>query len=75
MRSLGAIFMADIVGYSKMISLDERGTLSALRLFSAEMLEPNLEKYSGNLIKAMGDGWLIEFKSATNASASLSTKL
>lgn len=67
MRSLGAIFMADIVGYSKMISSDERGTLSALRLFSAEMLEPNLKKYGGNLIKAMGDGWLIEFKSATNA--------
>lgn len=67
MRSLGAIFMADIVGYSKMISFDERGTLASLRVFNAEMLEPSLKKYSGNLIKAMGDGWLIEFKSATNA--------
>ena len=31
MRSLGAIFMADVVSYSKMMSFDEAGTLDALR--------------------------------------------
>jgi len=67
MRSLGAIFMADVVSYSKMMSFDEAGTLSALRSFNNEVLGPSLQKYGGKLIKTMGDGWLIEFASATNA--------
>ena len=31
MRSLGVIFLADVVGYSKMMAQDEPGTLEKLR--------------------------------------------
>ena len=67
MRSLGVIFLADVVGFSKMMSQDEDGTLALIRSFSKEVLKPNLEKYRGKLIKSLGDGWLIEFNSASNA--------
>lgn len=67
MRSLGVIFLADVVGFSKMMSQDEDGTLALIRNFNKEVLKPLLEKYRGKLIKSLGDGWLIEFNSASNA--------
>ena len=67
MRSLGVIFLADVVGYSKMMAQDEPGTLDKLRSFTKEVIRPTLEKHGGNMIKSLGDGWLIEFNSASNA--------
>ena len=67
MRSLGVIFLADVVGYSKMMSQDEIGALNLIREFQKEIIRPTMEKYSGNVIKSLGDGWLIEFKSASEA--------
>ena len=67
MRSLGVIFLADIVGYSKMMARNEPETLEFLRTFSKTIIKPTLEKHSGTMIKSLGDGWLIEFDSARNA--------
>ena len=67
MRSLGVIFLADIVGYSKMMAQDEAGTLVKLREFAKEVIGPTLLKHQGTMIKSLGDGWLIEFKSASTA--------
>ena len=67
MRSLGVIFLSDVVGYSKMMTDDEPGTLNKIREFQKEIIKPTLSKYQGNMIKSLGDGWLIEFKSASNA--------
>ena len=66
MRSLGVIFLADDVGYSKMMASDEIGTLNLIRTFQKETIAPTLTKYGGTMIKSLGDGWLIEFKSASN---------
>ena len=67
MRSLGVIFLADIVGYSKMMAQDEPGTLLKLREFARDVIAPTLKKHQGTMIKSLGDGWLIEFNSATTA--------
>ena len=67
MRSLGVIFLVDVVGFSKMMSHDEIGTLNLIREFQKETIAPTMTKYGGNMIKSLGDGWLIEFKSASNA--------
>ena len=67
MRSLGVIFLADVVGYSKMMAQDEPGTLEKLREFAKNVIRPTLEKHQGTMIKSLGDGWLIEFNSASNA--------
>ena len=67
MRSLGVIFLADVVGYSKMMAEDETRALDLIREFQKEIIRPTLDKFNGNMIKSLGDGWLIEFKSASES--------
>lgn len=66
-RRLSAIVAADIIGYSRLIGLDEHGTISALRRLRSQLLEPVLEEFGGRMVKAMGDGFLLEFVSAVEA--------
>ena len=68
-RRLAAILAADVVGYSMLIGEDEAGTLAALRHLRGELFVPIISKYRGNIIKSMGDGWLVEFSNATDAVA------
>ena len=56
MRSLGVIFLADVVGYSKMMAQDEPGTLEKLREFAKNVIRPTLEKHQGTMIKSSGSG-------------------
>ncbi len=66
-RKLAAILAADVVGYSRMMGEDEAGTLAALRTLRSEVFGPVFSKYRGQVVKSMGDGWLIEFASAVEA--------
>lgn len=63
-RRLTAILAADVVGYVRLMSKDEAGTLAALKACEAEVIEPLVEKYHGRIFKRMGDGYLVEFGSA-----------
>ena len=67
MRSLGVIFLADVVGYSKMMAEDENRALNLIREFQKEIIRPTLDKFNGTMIKSLGDGWLVEFKSASES--------
>ena len=66
-RKLAAILAADVVGYSRLMQEDEAGTLAALKQRRKEILEPIVAQHRGRIIKAMGDGVLIEFASAVAA--------
>lgn len=66
-RKLAAIFAADVVGYSRLIRSDEEGTLSRLGLIQSEIITPTIAKYSGRIVKLMGDGILAEFGSVVDA--------
>src|SRR6185295_10105295 len=68
-RRLAAIMAADVVGYSRLIDLDEQGTLAALNGRRKEILEPLVRDHHGRIVKLMGDGVLVEFASAVNAVA------
>jgi adenylate cyclase len=68
-RRLAAILAADVVGYSRMMQLDEGGTLAALKARREEVLRPMLAKHHGRIVKLMGDGVLVDFPSAVNAVA------
>jgi adenylate cyclase len=68
-RRLAAILASDVVGYSRLMQLDEAGTLAALAQRRNRVLEPLVVKYHGRIVKVMGDGVLIEFPSAVNAVA------
>ena len=68
-RRLAAILAADVVGYSRMMSKDEAGTLAALKACEAEIIEPTIRKHKGRIFKQMGDGYLAEFSSAVDVVA------
>ncbi len=66
-RRLVAILVADVVGYSRLMEADEAGTLTALKNRRSRLLEPLVAGHGGRIIKFMGDGVLVEFKSAVSA--------
>ena len=66
-RRLAAILAADVVGYSRLIELDEAGTLAALRERRRAILQPLVVQHHGRIVKVMGDGVLLEFANAVNA--------
>jgi adenylate cyclase len=68
-RRLSAILAADIVGYSRLMGVDEAGTLDALLRLRAELFEPEVAVGRGKIIKSMGDGWLVSFPSVAEAVA------
>src|SRR5205814_9401140 len=66
-RRLAAVVAADVVGYSRLMSRDEAGTLARLKANRHERLEPALARNGGRLVKLTGDGALAEFGSAVDA--------
>src|SRR5215467_10529251 len=62
-RRLAAILAADVAGYSRLIGVDEAGTLGRLRTIRAELIAPAIAKHHGRLVKTTGDGLLVEFGS------------
>jgi class 3 adenylate cyclase len=66
-RRLTAIVAADVAGYSRLISVDEEGTLSALRAHREELIDPKIEQYRGRIANTAGDSLLIEFPSVVDA--------
>ena len=66
-RRLAAILSADVVGYSRLMGLDEAGTLSRLNALRRELIDPAIAAHSGRIVKLMGDGALVEFASAVDA--------
>lgn len=57
-RRLAAVLAADVVGYSRLMGVDEAGTLAALRAVWAEVFDPLVAGHRGRLAKKMGDGAL-----------------
>lgn len=66
-RRLMAILAADMVGYSRLMELDEAGTLARLKTHRLELIDPAIAKTHGRIVKTTGDGLLVEFASATDA--------
>jgi adenylate cyclase len=66
-RRLAAIMAADVVGYSRLMEVDETGTLARLRAHRLELIDPAIAKGKGRVIKTSGDGMLVEFQSVTGA--------
>jgi TolB-like protein/class 3 adenylate cyclase/Flp pilus assembly protein TadD len=64
---LAAILAADVVGYSRLVEQDEAGTLAALKKLRAEVIDPLLAKHKGRIVKLMGDGAIVEFRSVVDA--------
>src|SRR5678815_2591201 len=66
-RRLAAIVAADVVGYSRLMGVDESGTLAALKAHRRELIDPKIAEYGGRIVKTTGDGLLLEFPSVVDA--------
>jgi class 3 adenylate cyclase len=66
-RRLAAILAADVAGYSRLIGVDEEGTIARLRALRQELIDPTIRAHHGRIVKTTGDGILIEFQSVVDA--------
>jgi adenylate cyclase len=66
-RRLAAILAADVAGYSRLIGLDEVGTLRSLKTWRRELVDPEIASCHGRIVKTTGDGFLAEFSSVVDA--------
>jgi adenylate cyclase len=68
-RRLAAILAADVAGYSRLMGLDEAGTLARLKALRRDLIDPEIAEHMGRVVKTTGDGLLIEFPSVVEAVA------
>jgi adenylate cyclase len=66
-RKLVAVLYADMVGYSRLIGLDDTGTLHRLRALRREVIDPAIEEHGGRLVNTGGDSLLVVFDSIDGA--------
>ena len=65
-RRLAAIFSADIAGYSRLIGVDELGTLRDL-MAHREKMDGLIAHHGGRVANTAGDSVLAEFPSVVDA--------
>ena len=66
-RRLAAVLAADVVGYSRLVSDNEKGALAALHSLRHDVIAPNITAYSGRLFKEWVTDFYAEFTSAVHA--------
>src|ERR1700704_4604841 len=66
-RKLVAVLYADMVGYSRLIGLDDAGTLQRLRTLRREVIDPAIDEHGGRIVQTGGDSLLIVFDSIDGA--------
>lgn len=66
-RKLAAILFADVVGFSRMMGENEVATLQALQQLQFALINPTIGQHQGRVVKTMGDGIFVEFKSIVDA--------
>src|SRR6201988_4079820 len=66
-RRLAAIVAGDIVGYSRLMQLDEEGTHVRVKRIQRDLIEPTIAEHHGRLVKTTGDGFFAIFDSPVEA--------
>ena len=59
--------IADVVGYSRLMSVDEESTHLRLSNYMRDSIEPKIAEHGGRMIRSARDGLLVEFASAVGA--------
>ncbi|MDU9002434.1 alpha/beta fold hydrolase [Sedimentitalea todarodis] len=66
-RRLAAILAADMVGFARLMELEESALLARQKRHRAELINPQIAARRGRMVKTSGDGMLVEFASASDA--------
>jgi adenylate cyclase len=60
---------ADVAGHSRLMGWNETGSFARLKALSHELIAPKIAEHKGRVVKASGDGMLVEFTSIVEAIA------
>src|SRR5262245_41570500 len=66
-RRLAAVAFADVAGYSRLIEQDDVETTRKWRSLRENLIAPKIAEHFGRLVRTVGDGLLIEFRSVVDA--------
>lgn len=66
-RRLAAVLAADMVGFARLMELEESAVLARQKLHRSELINPQITANRGRIVKTSGDGMLVEFTSARDA--------
>jgi adenylate cyclase len=66
-RKLVAVLYGDMVGYSRLIGLDDAGTLERLRRLRATVIDPAINEHGGRIVQTGGDSLFVVFDSIDGA--------
>jgi adenylate cyclase len=66
-RRLVAVMYADMIGYSRLIGLDDAGTLQRLRALRSRLIDPAIKDHGGKIVQTGGDSLLVVFDSIDGA--------
>lgn len=66
-RRLAAVMLTDVVGYSRLVGLDEEGTIMRVKAHRRDCFDPAIASHGGRVVKSIGDGLLVEFPSVVDA--------
>ena len=66
-RRLAVVVAADLVGFTRWMGEDEVGARAAIRELKDTAFEPVVRDHGGEILKRLGDGWIVAFPSASGA--------
>jgi hypothetical protein len=66
-RKLIAVVYADIVGYSRLIGIDDVGTIERLRALRSTLIDYAVNEHGGKIVQTGGDSLLVVFDSIDGA--------
>ena len=64
---LAVLMFVDIVGYSSMMEQDQQRAIGYVQELKSTLLEPVAARHDGEVLKRLGDGWIISFGSVAAA--------
>ncbi len=64
---IAANLAADVVGYGRLVGMDEEGDIARFDVFREEIIDPSIAKHRERIVKTTSDGILIEFASVVKA--------
>jgi adenylate cyclase len=66
-RTIAAILVSDVVGYSRLAGADEEGTLARLPALRGDLVDPAIATHRGRTVERIGDRLLAEFRGVVDA--------
>jgi adenylate cyclase len=60
-------FYADMVGYSRLIGVDDANTLARLKRLRTDLIDPAIAEHRGRIVQTGGDSLLVVFDSIDGA--------